>query len=135
MDIVLTIVAVGVLVAIVVLASRKGFMESYRQAKYAPGPQAAKPESGPMPTPYPVTGTVGVVVCAECGKAIHTTEGGLFQQVPDLEQWFGNVCVQCDRVYCDQCLAPGGPTPCPHCGSPTKPAQRGFLRQIGKEPQ
>lgn len=134
MDTVLTFVAVGVLVAIAVFASRKGFMESYRQAKAAAGPQAAH-EPDPMPAAYPVTSTVGAVVCTECGKAIRTMEGGLFQQVPDLEQWFGNVCVECGRVYCDQCLTLGGPTPCPHCGAPTKPAQRGFLHQVGKAPR
>ena len=32
---------------------------------------------------------VGAVVCTECGKAIRTMEGALFQHVPDLEQWFG----------------------------------------------
>src|SRR5450756_1694246 len=63
--------------------------------------------------------SVMAVQCSECGKDLRKLEGGLFQQIPDMEQWFGNVCVQCGRVY---------------CGSPTKPAQRMVLREIGKAP-
>lgn len=74
------------------------------------------------------------VQCSECGKDLRKLEGGLFQQVPDMEQWFGNVCVPCGRVYCGDCLELGGPTPCPHCGAPTKPAQRMVLREIGRTP-
>jgi predicted RNA-binding Zn-ribbon protein involved in translation (DUF1610 family) len=75
------------------------------------------------------------VQCTECGRVLRKLEGGvLFAQVPDLEQWFGNVCTTCGRVSCDQCLELGGPTPCPHCGTPTKPAQRMNLREIGKAP-
>jgi len=74
------------------------------------------------------------VQCTECGKQLRKLEGALFAQIPDLEQWFGNVCVTCGRVFCDSCMELGGPTPCPHCGTPTEPAQRMVLRRIGKEP-
>ena len=78
--------------------------------------------------------SVLAVRCSECGRDLRKLQGGLFQEIPEMEQWFGNVCVPCGRVYCDQCLELGGPTPCPHCGSPTEPAQRMVLRQIGKAP-
>lgn len=38
----------------------------------------------------------------------------------DLDQWFANVCINCRKVYCSECLELGGPTLCPICGEPTK---------------
>jgi hypothetical protein len=49
-----------------------------------------------------------------------------------MEQWRGNVCVKCRSVYCEKCIALGGPTPCPNCGEPTYPAQRMYLEQAGR---
>ena len=71
------------------------------------------------------------VRCSNCGDDVRRMTGGLFQNSPELDQWFGNVCVPCKRVYCANCLRLGGPTPCPKCGVPTKPAQRMFLRSAG----
>ena len=69
--------------------------------------------------------------CSKCGKDIHPVQGGLFQNIPDLQTWMGNVCTICKQVYCGDCIELGGPTPCPKCGTPTKPAQRPILQQIG----
>jgi len=48
-----------------------------------------------------------------------------------MEQWRGNVCVGCGKVFCGKCIRLGGPTPCPKCGKPTYPAQRAYLQQAG----
>lgn len=74
----------------------------------------------------------GAVECSACGTRVKKLEGGLFGNVGPLEQWMANVCVPCGRVYCQNCLQLGGPTPCPRCGAPTKPAQRQYLQQIRK---
>lgn len=71
------------------------------------------------------------VICTKCGKELHKMKGGLFQDHPGLEQWFGNVCLECHSIFCSECIQVGEPTPCPNCGTPTKPAQRLFLQEIG----
>jgi hypothetical protein len=46
-----------------------------------------------------------------------------------MEQWRGNVCVQCALVLCPSCIEVGEPTLCPCCNTPTYPAQREYLEQ------
>jgi hypothetical protein len=72
------------------------------------------------------------VICSSCGQALTELPMLPFMQaMPDLKQWHGNVCKDCKRVYCANCIEVGGPTPCPECGNPTDPAQLIALRQIG----
>jgi hypothetical protein len=70
------------------------------------------------------------VPCSSCGAELGRVET---QQVAGAgeDQWLGNVCVPCGRIYCGNCIAAGYPTPCPACGVPTAPATSGYLRQIG----
>lgn len=49
-----------------------------------------------------------------------------------MEQWRGNVCLECRMVFCPNCIKVGYPTPCPKCGKPTYPAQRAYLEQANK---
>jgi hypothetical protein len=69
------------------------------------------------------------IQCSKCGKPL------LYLPVqipdPDLEQWHGNVCTACNRVFCPDCIQVGGPAPCPNCGQPTLAAQRMNLRKAG----
>ena len=71
-----------------------------------------------------------VVRCSTCSNELERLDVGIAENIPDLQQWHGNVCLRCQRVYCSKCLELGGPTPCPHCGEPTKPAQRLHLHAI-----
>jgi hypothetical protein len=77
-----------------------------------------------------------MVNCSVCGRSIKQLEGGLFAgaRPPTLDQWFANVCINCKRVYCSECIELGGPTPCPTCGEPTDPAYRKDLERIGLSP-
>jgi hypothetical protein len=77
------------------------------------------------------------VRCSECGKSLRHM-GDVFGPgttvIGDrgmLEQWLGNVCLNCKLVFCADCIKVGGPTPCPRCGQPTMPAQRVHLEEIG----
>lgn len=83
----------------------------------------------------PVLGFSGaapeIVRCSSCRQEIRRHDVGIAESVPALQQWFGGVCVPCRRIYCSSCLQLGGPTPCPACGQPTKPAQRMHLQAIG----
>lgn len=71
------------------------------------------------------------VACSSCHTELRKTDGGLFQRLPGLEQWLGNVCVACKQTYCPTCIQVGAATPCPKCQVPTKPAQRHFLEEAG----
>ena len=71
------------------------------------------------------------IVCSKCGKELKRLDN-MFREIPDLDLWNGNVCLACKQVYCSECIKVGGPTPCPNCGTPTKPAQRQYLREIGQ---
>jgi tetratricopeptide (TPR) repeat protein len=71
-----------------------------------------------------------VVRCSSCSNELKRLDVGIAENIPDLQQWLGNVCLRCQRVYCSRCLELGGPTPCPQCGEPTKPAQRLHLQAI-----
>ena len=77
-----------------------------------------------------------MVTCSVCGHSIDRLQGGLFatSSPASLDQWLANVCMSCQRVYCAECMELGGPTPCPTCGEPTKPAQRMKLEPIGLSP-
>jgi hypothetical protein len=81
------------------------------------------------------------VRCSVCGKSIRRLEAPFAGRVVTvgmdpsaLDQWYANVCVKCRKVFCDECLELGGPTPCPTCGEPTLPAQRLNLERIGLSP-
>ena len=76
---------------------------------------------------------MNTVRCSVCNSELkHIDQGGsAYASILDMEQWLGNVCIACRRVYCSNCMNVRGPTPCPRCGTPTKPAQRMFLREIG----
>lgn len=67
------------------------------------------------------------VNCSSCGRPLEALPR--IVHFSDFDQWYGNVCTQCGRVYCNSCLEIGTPTPCPECGAPTQPAQRYYLRQ------
>jgi DNA-directed RNA polymerase subunit RPC12/RpoP len=80
--------------------------------------------------------------CSVCGKSMSQIAN--VAQMPGvvtvgmnasaLDLWFGNVCVNCKKVFCADCIEVGGPTPCPTCGEPTLPAQRMNLERIGMTP-
>jgi hypothetical protein len=83
------------------------------------------------------------IKCSLCGRELEYLGGpmdmfptasvvGSKSALEALEQWRGNVCPGCKLVFCPSCIELGGPTPCPKCGQPTKPAQRVYLKQIGK---
>jgi hypothetical protein len=80
------------------------------------------------------------VRCSVCGKALQELGGvpagamvvGMDRSA--LDQWMGNVCTNCNKVFCADCIEVGGPTPCPSCGQPTLPAQRMNLQSIGINP-
>ncbi len=72
------------------------------------------------------------VKCSKCGNLLEELSDLPFiDAVPDMKQWFGNVCINCKRIYCNNCINVSGPTPCPNCGQPTEPAQLYHLRKIG----
>jgi hypothetical protein len=50
----------------------------------------------------------------------------------DFDMWRAQVCISCRLAFCEDCLDLGHPTPCPECGTPTKPAYRGFLNAMGE---
>jgi hypothetical protein len=82
-----------------------------------------------------------MVNCSVCGSSIKQLDvlgGGqvvsLGGDASALDQWYANVCTSCKKLYCSDCLELGGPTPCPTCGEPTKPAQRMHLQPIGLGP-
>lgn len=77
------------------------------------------------------TKAVETVRCSSCSTELKRLDVDIADSIPDLQQWFGNVCVRCRWIYCSNCLQLGGPTPCPVCGEPTEPAQRLHLREIG----
>lgn len=78
-------------------------------------------------------GVFPMVKCSVCGSSIRQLD--VMPGLPSaMEQWFANVCTSCRKVYCSECLELGGPTPCPTCGEPTKPAQRMHLEAIGLNP-
>jgi len=66
--------------------------------------------------------------CSMCGGVLEYLGGP-----GSLEQWRGNVCTECDLVFCPNCITVGGPTPCPKCHAPTHPASRIFLTKKPKE--
>ena len=71
------------------------------------------------------------VDCGVCGYKVwqHPQRGA--QEAVLGPSLFGNVCMSCKRVLCDQCIQVGGPTPCPECGRPTEPAGARELMEIG----
>jgi len=78
------------------------------------------------------------VKCSKCRKSLRYIGDGFAPGAifiggdrRMLEQWLGNVCLNCKLVFCGSCLKLGGPTPCPKCGQPTMPAQRMHLEKIG----
>ena len=74
------------------------------------------------------------ILCSNCGqrlKFLGNHGGG----DPAFDYWHGNVCLSCMKVFCPKCIATDGPTPCPHCGSPTKPAHRRYLEVIYGSPE
>jgi hypothetical protein len=68
--------------------------------------------------------------CSKCGKELRLLKSFL-GDIPDMDTYFGNVCMACKRVYCSECIEVGKSTPCPECGTPTDPALRKNLREIG----
>ena len=74
-----------------------------------------------------------MVKCSVCGSSIKQIDVNSIYGAA-LDQWLANVCTSCRKVYCSECLALGGPTPCPTCGEPTVPAQRMHLEAIGLRP-
>lgn len=69
------------------------------------------------------------VSCSKCGNKLwqHPQGGPSAVLGPSL---FGNVCIPCGRVYCDECVAVSAPI-CPDCGQSTAPAGAMELQKIG----
>lgn len=69
------------------------------------------------------------ILCSNCGRRLNPmgNHGG---GDPAFDYWQGNVCLSCGSVFCPRCIAINGPTPCPNCSSPTKPAHRHYLAVI-----
>jgi len=73
-----------------------------------------------------------IVKCSKCGNSLmEMPEMPWMRADPGMKQWFGNVCTHCKRVFCNNCIKVGGPTPCPNCDQPTDPAQLYVLQRIG----
>ena len=80
--------------------------------------------------------------CSKCGRELEflgdprsmfsptSSVIGSSTTMKALEQWRGNVCVDCRLILCPTCITVGGPTPCPQCRQPTKPAQRVYVEQV-----
>jgi HEAT repeat protein len=68
------------------------------------------------------------IPCSGCGRRMWRYPERLARSGATL---FGNVCLPCKAIFCNQCIQVGGPTPCPQCGVPTGPAGRAELLQIG----
>ena len=60
------------------------------------------------------------------GASVH---GSPSEGLASFDQWYGNLCETCRRVYCHRCIEVGVPTPCPWCKQPTAPAIRRYLQQ------
>ncbi len=78
------------------------------------------------------------IKCSKCRKSLRFIGNGFGPGAivtgadrSMFDQWFGNVCLNCNSVFCANCIKVGGPTPCPKCGQPTMPAQRVELEKIG----
>ena len=69
------------------------------------------------------------ILCSNCGKSLKRM-GNHGEGDPAFDYWQGNVCLSCRSVFCPRCIATNGPTPCPNCASPTKPAHRHYLAVI-----
>jgi HEAT repeat protein len=69
--------------------------------------------------------------CSSCGRRMLQHKITSQMDVVLGAGLFGNVCFTCSKVYCDKCIKVGYPTPCPICGTPTKPAGREELAHIG----
>ena len=82
-----------------------------------------------------------MIKCSQCGRRLKfldsprsmfsptTSVLGSNATMKALEQWRGNVCVDCRLIFCPKCITVGAPTPCPQCGQPTEPAQRVYVEQ------
>lgn len=86
---------------------------------------------GKAPSTKPTESTLlkDAIFCSKCGQRLKLmgNHGG---GDPAFDYWHGNVCLSCRRVFCPKCISTNGPTPCPNCGSPTKPAHRLHLQVI-----
>lgn len=71
---------------------------------------------------------MSVLKCSNCGKVLKPI--GKFTGNPVWDQYMGNFCRQCNKVYCGDCIKLGGPTPCPNCGSETTVAAVGFVGHL-----
>jgi len=78
------------------------------------------------------------LVCTLCGTRLQPT-GSVLDEIRKRggtvvgsgsevgwEQWLGTVCESCQIVFCHKCHSPG-PSPCPRCGQPLKPAAAMYL--------
>lgn len=71
------------------------------------------------------------VPCSSCGAKVLQHEMKTQADALLRVGLMGNICVSCQKVFCDECIQVGGPTPCPSCGTPTLPAGRDELARIG----
>ena len=73
-----------------------------------------------------------IVTCSSCTRELPLLPG--FSAGDEFRLWHGNVCLDCGRTYCAECISIAGPTPCPACGEPTEAAQVDALRRAGIVP-
>jgi hypothetical protein len=67
------------------------------------------------------------VYCSNCGNEV--VESGI---VLGKATWIGSVCLDCKKLYCNDCLKTGWKNkPCPECGEITENADISTLIQIG----
>jgi hypothetical protein len=72
-------------------------------------------------------GLLESIYCSKCGKEVIELD-----PILGMRSWCGNVCLECKKLYCTDCL----PTsfkimPCPDCGKPTEHADEMNLVKAG----
>ncbi|MDD5017647.1 MAG: hypothetical protein PHO15_06070 [Eubacteriales bacterium] len=82
------------------------------------------------------------IKCSKCGRELEylgspmsmfgpsaSVLGASDSMMNALEQWRGNVCMDCRLILCPDCITVGFSAPCPNCGQPTMPAQWVYVEQ------
>jgi len=85
------------------------------------------------PQPRSTASPKEIVLCSNCGRQLEFAGNSLGGDLPAFDHWTGNVCLSCKKVFCPNCIAIGGPTPCPICGTPTKSGDRRNLEFVWQQ--
>jgi len=134
-------VIVGMLTTAVLIIPIRVVLYRLRERRYAPMP--GKTDSLMKDLKTESTKAIAKAInCSKCARELEYLGNPLSMSGPTssvsissnsmkkLEQWRGNVCVDCRLILCPICITVGVPTPCPQCKQPTKPAQRAYVEQV-----